>query len=178
MPRRWELSAGESNEGIALQRRRFGTAAYERPQRRTHWPISSTNAPKEAPAPQSITRLFSANIVWCDENGSATGRRRTTPVGSPHRAKHREGEHDGGRSRSDEVMMKASSGPSPAPWRFRGIASGTVVIEHPGKAAPARAAPGQLRQPGEGSRRPMAAFDEPLHAAGKHQSQRTQARHR
>ena len=39
-------------------------------------------------------------------------------------------------------MMKASSGPSPAPWRFRGIASGTVVIEHPGKAAPARAAPG------------------------------------
>ena len=23
MPRRWELSAGESNEGIALQRRRF-----------------------------------------------------------------------------------------------------------------------------------------------------------
>ena len=43
---------------------------------------------------------------------------------------------------SDEVMMKASSGPSPAPWRLRGIASGTVVIEHPGKAAPARAAPG------------------------------------
>ena len=39
-------------------------------------------------------------------------------------------------------MMKASSGPSPAPWRFRRIAKGTVVIEHPGKAAPARAAPG------------------------------------
>jgi hypothetical protein len=44
---------------------------------------------------------------------------------------------------SAEVMMKASSGPSPAPWRFRGIASGTVVIEHPCKAAPARAVPGR-----------------------------------
>jgi NAD(P)-dependent dehydrogenase (short-subunit alcohol dehydrogenase family) len=44
--------------------------------------------------------------------------------------------------RSAEVMMKASSGPSPAPWRFRGIASGTVVIAHPGKVAPAKAAPG------------------------------------
>ena len=39
-------------------------------------------------------------------------------------------------------MIKASSGPSPAPWRFRGIARGTVVIEHPGKAAPAGAASG------------------------------------
>ena len=44
--------------------------------------------------------------------------------------------------RSDDLMMKASSGRSPAPWRFREIARGTVVIEHPGKAAPARAAPG------------------------------------
>jgi hypothetical protein len=44
--------------------------------------------------------------------------------------------------RSAEVMMKASSGPSPAPWRFRGIAGGTVVIAHPGKVAPAKAAPG------------------------------------
>jgi hypothetical protein len=62
---------------------------------------------------------------------------------SPYWAKHREGEYDGGRSKEgrgdDEGEQRAVTR---SPWRFRGIASGTVVIEQPGKAAPARAAPG------------------------------------
>ena len=73
--------------------------------------------------------------------------------------------------RSAEVMMNASSGPSPALWRFSGIASGTVVIEHPGKAAPTEQHLQQLRHPRKRSRRPMTACDQPLHTGGKHQSE-------
>ena len=68
-------------------------------------------------------------------------------------------------------MMKASSGPSPAPWCFRGIAGHGCHREPWQSRTSQTAAWNRLRHPGRGSRRPMAAFDEPLHADGKDQSE-------
>ena len=75
-------------------------------------------------------------------------------------------------------MMKASSGPSPAPWRFRRIAKGTVVIEHPGKAAPARAAPGTDCATQEGRSPQWLLSTSHCIPAEAFVRERTQARHR
>ena len=121
----------------------------------------------------SISSPFECNPKRCNPqpsprtamSGKAT---RRTPHTGPNIVKVSTMEEG---SRSDDVMMKPSSGPSPAPWRFRGIARGHGCHGAPWQSRTSQtAAWNRLRHPGRGSRHPMAAFDEPLHAGGPTQN--------